>query len=664
MPSVRILLVEDKADDAKAIQTVLAREQAAHGQGMSYDVTLANRLSAGFHLLSNTPFDLILLDLQLPDSEGIDTLMRVRREAPAVPVIVLTGSDDDALAMAAVRWGAHDYVVKQHVQAYPHLLGRAIRYTLERQRGQEALREAHAETEHLLRAVPSILIRVSADDTLTYYNSVAEQTFGMVGSRVLKRPLAESGICWDITRIQEAIGRCRQTKAPVFLDDVSFTRADGRDGFLGVSVVPMAGDGAEDTFPVLIFGADVTARKRTELERSRLQDQLAHSQKMEVIGRFAGGIAHDFNNFLQVILGFAWLIRAREPKNTTMLTDLEEIVHAAESASGMVRQLLAFSRRRPHQATTIDINHTIRGMTRLLQQFVGDKIRITPELCPTPLFVKLDPTRLEQILMNLCANARDSMPGGGSVTIRTAQRHIDEAFLEVHPGVKQGTYVTLSIQDTGKGMDPSVAAHIFEPFFTTKTTEKGTGLGLAVVYGLVQQHDGFVHIETAIEKGTTFHLYFPSQEVPAEAQAALLEPGSPGGLSSPADARRSATARPKRRLLVVDDDPAVLRLCTRILQDRYEVTAVLSGQSALEALERNSYHLILSDLRMPNMDGVTFLSEVVKRRDHPPLMAMTGSISQDLERRLEAIPSVGQVIHKPFTAPALLEIVNQAFSKG
>ncbi len=423
MPSVQILLIEDLAEDARHIREALAAEP-----GAGFQLTHADRLVSGLRHLGARPVDLILLDLKLPDSEGLETLVAVRERAPHVPIVVLTASDDTALAVEAVQKGAADYLVKGYVQVYPALLGRAIRYALE--------------------------------------------------------------------------------------------------------------------------------RRRAEAERGRLQRRLAQAQKMETVGRFAGGIAHDFKNILQIILSLAWLIRSRRPDDPELLASVEEIVHAAESGSGMVQQLLAFSRQQPLEPARFDLTEAVRELSRLLQQLVGGSVRLQLELLPDPLMVRMDRTGLEQILMNLCANARDSMPQGGPLTIRTARRRADEPFLDAHPslsggdpstrapalaggpslgmspttsrgvvpseveGRRSGTpglpgglhYVWLSVQDRGQGMDPAVAAHLFEPFFTTKHLGQGTGLGLAVVYGLVQQHGGCIAVDTAPGLGTTFHLYFPCQD--------------------------------------------------------------------------------------------------------------------------------------------------------
>ena len=658
---IRVLLIEDNPEDARQLQEAFAK---ANEGSVSFVLTHADRLASGLQQLARGNVDLILLDLTLPDSKELDTLVMVHATAPRLPIVVLTASDDEALALKALQRGAQDYLVKGTVQVYRNLLGRSMRYAIERKRAEEEVRAAHAQTEQLLFSIPSILIGLNEQGIVTHWNVVAEATFGVAAAQVIHRPFAKCGVRWDTTKILTRLAECRSTNEFTSLDDMPFTRADGQEGFLGVTIIPMRGSPTQEA-GYLVFGADVTARKRAEEERFRLQEQLLQSQKMETIGRFAGGIAHDFNNFLQVILGFAWLIRARAQEQPELLNDLQEIVHAVESASGMVRQLLAFSRRQPLQLKALEINQTIRSMERLLKQLVGEPIHLELELAPSPLAVRLDPTWVEQIMMNLCANARDSMQQGGTLTIRTKDVIVDDAFLATRPWwTKKGRYVQLSIQDTGIGMDPGVAAHIFEPFFTTKQFGKGTGLGLAVVYGLVKQHEGAIDIETAVGHGTTFHLYFPSQDVEAEEPAAVPEIARDSRTGEEPSAGEPTLAgggngRRVKRLLVVDDNPPIRMLCERILREFYEVRVVSSGREALEALGHDAFDLLLTDLRMPNMDGIELLQEVARLKAIPRLMAMTGSISDEMQQRLMTVRLSAEVLRKPFGAPALLELVNR-----
>jgi PAS domain S-box-containing protein len=647
-PRIRILLIEDNLEDSRMMEEALTAEK-----GMLFAVTHADRLAAGLQHLEEGGVDLVLLDLLLPDSQGLEPVVKIHTHSPKIPIVVLTSSDDDAMAVQALERGAQDYLVKGYVQVYPNLLGRAIRYAIQRTRAEEQLRAMYTQTEKLLASLPSILIGVSPQGRITHWNAVAEATFGLSESDVINRTLTDCGIQWDPAALLEYVADPKNREGTARLDGVAFKRPDGQEGLLGITIVPMKADIPEHS-GFLFCGADITERQRAEKERERLQEELNQAQKMETIGRFAGGIAHDFNNFLQVILGFAWLIRARNQDDPVLIKDLHEIVHSAESASGMVRQLLAFSRRQPLQRKPLELNQTLRGMERLLQQLIGDHVRLDLQLAPEPLTVSMDPSGIEQIVMNLSANARDSMQGGGTLTLRTEACAIDDAFLQARAwSLKPGAYVRLTVQDTGTGMDPAVASHVFEPFFTTKRLGKGTGLGLAVVYGLVKQHEGAIEVNTAVGQGTTFHLYFPRESSAVEP----AEEDAPAG-------RPAAAPDSRQRVLVVDDHEPIRILCARILSERYEVTAVPSAAGALEALERAPYDLMLTDLRMPNMDGIALLQTVA--REHPAVkrMAMTGSLTNDLEQRLLSVSLHTGLIRKPFTAPALLELVGRCLSEN
>ena len=718
-PSIKVLLIEDSREDAQLLMEALAKEPYAF-----FELTHAERLSVGLKHLKDGGVDLVLLDLNLPDSEGLDTLTSIRFEAPDVPVVVLTASDDEGLAAQALQKGAQDYLVKGYVQVYRNLLGRALRYAVERKHAHEELDRARSQTDRLLGAITSILIGVDARGLITHWNTIAELTFGIPESAALSNALEHTGIPWNAETVLRSVAQCRTTDATVRLDDVAFKRPDGKDGVLGLTVIPIKGTTSEGP-GVLIFGADVTERQQAEAERLRLQDQLTQAQRLETVGRFAGGIAHDFQNFLQVILGFAWLIRARHRENPELISDLQEIVHAAESASGMVRQMLTFSRRQPLQPVIFDLGHAVTGMARLLQQLVGEQVRVALDMSPEPLLVRLDPTGFEQILMNLAANARDAMPTGGTLTVRAAAVSLGGDVRRTRPWATPGEYVQLSVLDTGVGIEPEIAAHMFEPFFTTKQLGKGTGLGLAVVHGLVEQHGGFINLDTAPGNGSAFHLYLPRQaqaagppartdrptgtervlllegeerqralaeevlresgyQVSVAEQAAalgerlaagtdrpdavildvtlsdsgpaalvqrlrvaqprvkillvstyvsgdlralerslpglqiLLKPYVPAqlldGLRQLLDAPQEMPPTPvRRRVLVVDDDAPVRALCTRLLQEFCDVTAVDSGAAALEALGQGPVDLLLTDVLMPGMDGIELLREAERR---------------------------------------------------
>lgn len=649
VPPIHILLIEDNPQDAQIL-----RQQLANHAAVPYTLHEATQLAEGLAQLKAGAIDVILLDLQLPDSDGVQTLGRVLAQAPRVPIVILTAHDDEALIVHALQLGAQDYLVKGSVRVYPKLLWRSIRYAIERKHAQDALREAHAQTQKLLTSIPSILIGMTPEGVITHWNSVAERLFGVPASQVVQQSCSACGIRWDAARILDGLQACQRSQTTVELNDVAFTRPDGRPGMVGFTIAPMQANGESDT-GFLMFGADITERKQAEAERARLQQELAQAQKMETIGRFAGSIAHDFNNFLQAILGFALVIRGRYPDDPQLLQDIQEIIDSTESAADVVRQLLAFSRRQPLEPTLLDLNQTIHGMARLLEHLVGERIELRFEFEPEASLVKVDPTSLKQILMNLAANARDAMAHGGQLTISTHRMPHDSAWAQARGRTTYRDFVRLSVQDTGVGLDPDMAEHLFEPFFTTKQAGRGTGLGLAVVYGLVQQHDGFIEVDTAPSRGTAFHLYFPEHaraaDVPAgngHEQSRSQEAGRAGRPA--ADAPRAL----RGRVLIVDDDRAVRLLCQRVLETAYAATSVSSGPSALELLAQESFDVLLTDLKMPGMDGFALLEEALKRQPGLRVIAMTGSLTTDMDQRLRACGVSCPLLRKPFN-PDMLE---------
>ncbi len=634
-PSIKVLLIEDNRDDAQLMMEALAKEPYAF-----FELTHAERLSTGLAHLKAGGIDLVLLDLNLPDSDGLDTLSRVRVEAPNVPVVVLTAFDDEALAAQALQKGAQDYLVKGYVQVYRDLLGRALRYAVERKHGQEELDQARAQTDRLLGAITSILIGVDVRGMITHWNTIAELTFGIPESAALSNPIEQAGIPWDAETVLRSIAQCRVTDAAVRLDDVQFKRPDGREGLLGLTVIPLKGDSSQGP-GVLIFGADVTERKQAEAERLRLQDQLAQAQRLETIGRFAGGIAHDFQNFLQVILGFAWLIRARHREDRELISDLQEIVHASESASKMVRQMLTFSRQQPLQPVIFDLGQAVQNMARLLQQLVGEQVCVVLEMQPGPLLVRLDPTGFEQVLMNLAANARDAMPTGGTLTVRAEPVSLSEDVRRRRPWAKVGEYVRLSVKDTGVGMEPAVAAHIFEPFFTTKRLGKGTGLGLAVVHGLVEQHGGLVDLETASGQGSTFHLYLPQQ---AHGTGPSAKVDRPSGTE---------------RLLLVEGEERQRAFAEEVLRESgYHVTVATDMAHAERQLGAPSPDAVLLDVTLSDVGPAGLVQRLRTARADVKILLVSPYASVDLRALERSLPGL-QVLLKPYAPAQLLDSVRQ-----
>ena len=342
----------------------------------------------------------------------------------------------------------------------------------------------------------------------------------------------------------------------------------------------------------ILVGVDITARKQAEREKALLETQLYQAQKMETIGRLAGGMAHDFNNLLTAIIGNTNLVMMTLPEEEDTYDHLQEIIKAASSATDLIQQLLAFARKQIIQPRAMDLSQLVTAIRSLVARLIGEDIRLEIVTDPAPCVVRADPSQLEQVIVNLAVNARDAMPEGGQLTLATRRVDLDDAYLEQHLYTRPGPHVMLEVSDTGTGMSPAVQAQVFEPFFTTKSKDKGTGLGLATVYGAVKQNGGSIEVYSEEGHGTTFKIYFAHQEEEvAEAEEVIPEAEAPGGTET---------------VLLAEDSPPVLAFVRRTLEQLgYTVLAAGNGEEALEiaAQHPHAIDLLLTDVIMPGISG-------------------------------------------------------------
>lgn len=386
-------------------------------------------------------------------------------------------------------------------------------------------------------------------------------------------------------------------------------------------------------------------------EKRKAEEQLRQAQKMESVGQLAGGIAHDFNNLLTAILGSASFLAAGPEKHPEWRDDVEEIKKAAHRAAALTKQLLAFSRRQVLQLRTFDINAEILDIEKMLRRMVGEDIQWTTSLSSDECVIKADSGQVQQVIMNLVVNARDAMPDGGKLTVATNTVHYGSPHQEAEVVLPPGDYVVLSVSDTGSGMDANVKAHIFEPFFTTKAKGRGTGLGLAVVYGIVKQSGGFIVIDSALSKGTTFRIYFPAAKGP-------IEPKNEGHA-----VKRSLTG--KETILIVDDDESVRVMIRRVLrQYGYAVIEAGQGSDALKICDAHvgTLNLLLSDIVLPDINGVEVARQISTRHPEVKVVLMSGYLDRDFGNFcLDArIP----FLQKPFSPDGLGRIVRDTLDSG
>jgi PAS domain S-box-containing protein len=515
-----------------------------------------------------------------------------------------------------------------------------------RRTAEEALAESERRFRTVLEASPNAILGVAADGRIVYVNPRVSGTFGYTADELVGRPIeqllpdrvADRHIGHRARFVERAAAR------PMGLGiDLAARRKDGTEFPVEISLSPVD---TPDGLLVFATVVDITARKS-------LESQLLQAQKMESIGRLAGGIAHDFNNMLSAIRGYADLVRddLANPHVTLDRGTLDgwvgAIRGAADRAATLTSQLLAFSRQQVMSPTVVELADVVRALEPMLRRLIGEHIRLVLRLDDDTGNLRMDPGQLDQTILNLVVNARDAMPSGGTVTIETTNTTISEPYAIEHFDLDPGPYVILSVSDTGIGMDRETKEHIFEPFFTTKERGKGTGLGLATIYGIVRQSGGHIWLYSEPGHGTTFKIYFPRVDLPAS-----VEPASGGG---PAETGAGT-------ILVVEDEDAVRDLLMVVLRRAgYELVAARDPQEAIELVSRRQGEIdvLVSDVVMPGLSGPELARQLRERIPTIGIVLLSGYTAETLD--LAGLLSQGaQFVPKPFSSQDLLRAVARA----
>ncbi|HXO43215.1 MAG TPA: ATP-binding protein [Thermoanaerobaculia bacterium] len=390
-------------------------------------------------------------------------------------------------------------------------------------------------------------------------------------------------------------------------------------------------------------------------ERQRQEAHLRQAQRMEAVGQLAGGVAHDFNNLLTIILGYAGLVAARLEDRPELHRQVEQIAKAGERGAALTRQLLAFSRQLPLQPRIVDLNAVAAGVETMLRRLIGEHVELAMRLRATAGHVLVDPGLIEQVIVNLAVNARDAMPGGGGLVIETADVELDARDGGEHAGLlpgPHGPHVLLAVSDSGTGMDAATRARIFQPFFTTKELGKGTGLGLATVFGIVQQSGGHIEVASEPGQGSTFNIYLPRAAGPAKAQ-------------EPASAARAERPGGTETVLVLEDEPALRELVRTLLEDGGYTVLVAEGVEAALALaerHRGAIHLLLTDVVMPGLSGPEAAARLLAVRPETRVLYMSGYAGDPIGRH-GLLPAGAALLVKPFTAANLLRMVREVLAE-
>ena len=506
----------------------------------------------------------------------------------------------------------------------------------DRKHAEESLRKSEASFRSIVEDAPYGIYRSSADGRLLRVNPALV--------RMLGYPSASELLQVDLSaQIFSHPGEAQQLKEVLSVEEeckdveVEWKRHDGAPMVVRCSGRCVRGETSQPEF-FEVFAEDVT-------ERRVLERQLRTAQKMEAIGRLSGGIAHDFNNLLGVIIGFGDVLRKKLGQDSPFLEHADEIVKAARRAATLTRQLLAFSRQQVLTPRVLSLNTLVTDMDKMLPRLLGEDISVSVKLDPELGQVKADPGQIEQVIMNLAVNARDAMPQGGSLNVATANVELDLAFTRKHPGSRVGHYVMLSVEDTGTGMDPETQAHIFEPFFTTKEPGKGTGLGLATVYGIVKQSGGYILVESAPGQGATFKFYLPRiYDAPAA--------------SAEAPAVTAKLSGTETVLLAEDSDPLRKLAETFLASHGFSVLVAENGERALAVAREHGRRidLLLTDVVMPGMNGRVLAEHLSARQPGIKILYMSGYSDSFIAGHRVLEPGT-HLIHKPFEEDALIRKV-------
>jgi PAS domain S-box-containing protein len=583
--------------------------------------------------------DALLLDLHFLDGAALTRVAKIHAQYDSLPILALIPAQEDTLGDQVLAVGAADYLVKETLS--PELLQRTLKYAIERMRAENEVRQSEQRFDDLFENAKDIVFTLDLEGNVTSLNKSAEEVMGWSRSEArqinIKNLVAPEHLHLCSQMMQRILN-----EEPMQHFEISMVRKDGRKVLLQTSARLVYSNGQKE-------GVQGIARDITE--RRNLENMVQQSQKLEAIGRLSGGLAHDFNNLLCVISGHTELLTEQMQPEHPSLKNLTQIKKAVDSAASLTRQLLAFSRKQVFHPRILDLNAIVIETEKLLGRLIGEHIEFFSALHPALGHVRVDPVQVEQVLVNLVLNARDAMPQGGKLTIETANVELGEGFRTRHAIVPAGNYVVLSVTDNGCGMDEETQSRIFEPFYTTKELGKGTGLGLATVYGIVKQSGGFIWVYSEPRQGTTFKVYLPRVD-----SAALPLPS----VNIQAEIRKGTET-----ILLVENAEPLRTLAKEFLKGGgYAVLEAENGKDALRIASAfgGAIHLLLTDVIMPGMGGKQLAIQLSGLRPSTKILYMSGYPNDGIVQ--SGILATGVVLlEKPFTREILLRRVRQVLDE-
>ncbi len=671
--SATILLIEDSLTAAGLIMEMLLHTDADRWPTLAFAVDHRKSLAEGLAYLDQKKPDIVLLDLNLPDSEGLCTFARLHEYTPNIPIVILTGMEDETLGVKALQMGAQDYCTKDEISQ--NTLIRLVNYSIERhqlfnelemrverrtrelrvtneqleneiqerkqaekklQENEIRLNQQLAELNHIYNTSPVGLCILSPDLRFLRINDVMAQISGKTADEHTNKPLKEM-----IPEIAEQIKEfCQQiidTDKPVLNVEI--------EGF-----VPLEPDTKKNWlasyYPVktkdgVLLGIGATMQDITE--HKQLEAQLRHSQKMESLGTLAGGIAHEFNNILGIMQGYSQLVISKMPDDSEDKSYMESIYKTGQRAVALVRQILTFSRMNEQKLRVLHIPPVIEEVLMMMRATIPTTVEIRQEIGGVAAPIFGDPAQIQQALLNLCTNAFHAMEEeGGVLTIRLEEERYRKDMKPL-PHLKEGSYLKLVISDTGCGMSATEKDRIFDPFYTTKEVGKGTGLGLSITHSIIQQHKGAIAVDSVAGEGSSFYVYFPVAQDKVQ---------NPVVIGFPEESRNG-------HIMVVDDEAFLTQFYEAMLAKLgYEVTVFNNSIDAFNEFQRDpsQFDLVFTDYTMPHLTGDRLSQEVLKIRPELPIVLATGYSDAISEEKARAI-GIREFFIKPVEVSEFTRII-------
>lgn len=617
--TVKVLLVDDDEDDY-----ILTRDWFSEFQGTHFKLEWEASYEAGLAAIAQHEHDVYLLDYRLGDRTGLELLREAVAQGCSAPMILLTGQGDHDIDVEAMKAGAVDYLDKSHIGA--PLLERSIRYAIERKQAERKIREQAA----LLDVTTDAILVRDLNNKILFWNKGAEHLYGWRAADALGQSANE--LLYKQASPQMEIALQAVLEKGEWHGELYQITQEGKS-ITVESRWTLVPSGTQQPQSILTVNTDIT-------EKKQLEAQFLRAQRMESLGTLASGIAHDLNNVLTPILMTAQLLETQLQDEQSQRL-LPVLIANAKRGAALVKQVLSFARGVDGKFTIVPVKHLISEIRQIVEETFPKSIEIDTDIPHDLRNLFGDTTQLHQVLMNLCVNARDAMPQGGTLKISAENLWIDENYVRMNLDAKVGFYVAITVADKGTGIPPDILDRIFEPFFTTKEIGKGTGLGLSTVIGIIKSHRGFVKVYSEMGRGTQFKVYLPAAEA-----------------MQPQHMEESELPRGNGELILIVDDEAAIREITKTSLEAYNYKA-LTASDGIEAValyveHQNEINLVLMDMMMPSMDGPTTIRTLQKINPQVKIVAVSGVAPSDKLAKVNTI-GVKTFVSKPYTVKELLQ---------